>query len=172
MHARRAVQSVHRPRFGKKERKKDFALLLSHCMSVLRPLLLFSHLARCIKHMHYPNKRKTLRGRDVGPIFRLQWSSFAGFNMQKNPHRPPENSNFSPLFTAVSTPCQIASFLACLSHGSLPHSLFPWLLFLKPSKRPASEGLPPPTKRTSRLADVHWTKKKKFQASCQKLIWT
>lgn len=170
MHARRAVQSVHRPRFEKKK-KKDFALLLSHCMSALRPLLLFSHLARCIKHMHYPNKRKTLRGRDVGPIFRLQWSSFAGFNMQKNPHRPPENSNFSPLFTAVSTPCQIASFLACLSHGSLPHSLFPWLLFLKPSKRPASEGLHPPKKEpVDSLMFIGL--KKKFQASCQKLIWT
>lgn len=43
-------------------------------------------------------------------------------------------------------PAKLLRFLACLSQGSLPHSLFPWLLFLKPSKRPASEGLHPPQK--------------------------
>lgn len=105
--------------------------------------------------MHYPNKRRTLRGRVVRPIFRLQWSSFARIIMQQNP--PGNNNNFSPLFTVASTPCQMASFNVSLPLVPPALSIPTGCFSLSPPRDPPPRDFD--KNRTTRLADVYWTKR-------------
>lgn len=140
--------------------------MLRRCICAPPTVSVFSHLARSIKHMHYLNRRKTLRAELLGPF-----SDSSGVTLQNSWCNKTllETATLALCLLPPGLPAKLLHFYRLSPTGLSRTFYFHWLLFLKAS--PASEGLSP-GKKNPWLGGVHWTKRSYKHLARKWFGWT